>query len=255
MKWFSMGLLALMVSTQPATAAMQSYVTAAGSTVDGRVVSAKVDFTTNNNGTITVTLTNLLTNSQLAPNGWYDVQLVGGVKFQVSGAIGTTASTAGSGAIADIDSTDGSYSVLNAADPLTRWTSTVAGSTIDLSMFSGGKPNRQIIGTDSLGKLDGSGVYWPVAGNVADNFAPVVLGSATFTLTVSGVTAATTLSDIQFRFSTNQSTFVPGQVNGGGTQGGVVPEPTSLALAGFAGIGFALQALRRRRSQRSDQAA
>ncbi len=34
-----------------------------------------------------------------------------------------------------------------------------------------------------------------------------------------------------------------------------MPEPTSLALAGFAGIGFALRALRRRRSLKSDQAA
>lgn len=34
-----------------------------------------------------------------------------------------------------------------------------------------------------------------------------------------------------------------------------MPEPGSLALAGFAGIGFALRALRRRRSSKSDQAA
>lgn len=38
-------------------------------------------------------------------------------------------------------------------------------------------------------------------------------------------------------------------------QGGVVPEPTSLALAGFAGIGLALQALRRRKNATADQAA
>lgn len=36
---------------------------------------------------------------------------------------------------------------------------------------------------------------------------------------------------------------------------GVVPEPTSLALAGFAGIGLALRALRRRRTQPAEQAA
>lgn len=40
----------------------------------------------------------------------------------------------------------------------------------------------------------------------------------------------------------------------GGNQGSAVPEPTSMALAGFAGIGMAISAIRRRRQSKAEAA-
>lgn len=88
--------------------------------------------------------------------------------------------------------------------------------------------------------------------------APLITNSVVFTLT--GVPSnfdLTKLKNVQFQWGTALSeTRLTGTLTDFSGQGGpVVPEPTSLALAGFAGIGFALRALRRQRTQKSDQTA
>ena len=71
------------------------------------------------------------------------------------------------------------------------------------------------------------------------NFDSYVIGPATFTLQLSGVTANTTVTAATFSFGTGPDSFVPGIT--------AVPEPSSLALAGIGGGGLCLIGIVRRR--------
>src|SRR5205823_13949993 len=52
---------------------------------------------------------------------------------------------------------------------------------------------------------------YPNANNgIINNFDPYTIGPATFTLTLSGVTANTTVTSASFSFGTGPDTFVPG---------------------------------------------
>jgi hypothetical protein len=55
-----------------------------------------------------------------------------------------------------------------------------------------------------------SGASFPNVNNGFDNFNPYIVGPATFTLALSGVTAATTISGVTFSFGTGPDTFIPG---------------------------------------------
>lgn len=116
--------------------------------------------------------------------------------------------------------------------------------TVGLGIFSGNK--------DQAGWLNyalvGSG-YQNGDGNSPLRDKPFIKTSVV--LTVSGLPSGFDVSqvtNVRFQYGTSLGetsiTGIPGINDQGGP---VVPEPTSLALAGFAGFGFALQAFRRRR--------
>jgi hypothetical protein len=89
----------------------------------------------------------------------------------------------------------------------------------------GHMPFDLIVGPDSAGGFTGAGLYSHANGGF-DNFDPYVLGSATFTVDVAGVTSGSTLSAVTFEFGT-----VPEFVTGARVS--VVPEPATYgALAG-----------------------
>jgi MYXO-CTERM domain-containing protein len=219
------------------------YVTPNGSTTGGGSVSAQASITVNN-GSFTVVLTDLLANPTA------DSQEISGIKFTVSGALGSgSLATVNSGNISTISS-GGSYTS-GVADPLTRWTATgTTGSSpsIDLNTYSGGSPNRLIIGPDSKGSFNpaGGGLYSNANNSITGNHQPSILGSATFTVTDSGITTSSIVTAVTFEFGTSQgSNQVAGQLVPS------VPEPASIISAGMGLLGVVGVALRRRRRQHS----
>jgi hypothetical protein len=109
-------------------------------------------------------------------------------------------------------------------------------TSIDLSILAsyGTSPAVTFTGTLSGG------------GTVAQSFTPVVFGFATFTFNSSFVNL-TSVTWYQGSSEGSAHQFDNIRINGGVEA--VTPEPTSLALAGFAGIGMAVGAWRRRRQQ------
>lgn len=82
------------------------------------------------------------------------------------------------------------------ADTLTRWHATETGTSIDLTTLTGGKPNSLIIGPD-----DGSGKFSNANASIYQH-QPEVLGSATFILTIPGVTTLSAISNVFLEFGT-----------------------------------------------------
>lgn len=198
------------------------YGTPSGASTGGGPVDAQASFTLGN-GTVTVTLTNY------EKNPTSDPQTISGIKFNLDTATGAgTLSTVNSGLISTIYS-GGSYTA-GVRDSLTRWVATESGASIDLTTLSGGTPNRLIIGPDSKGNYDPTlGGLYNNANSSIINHDPNVLGSATFTLSVPGVSNASKLSNVVFEFATNGQT-----VNG--VEISSTPEPNSLILLSGFGI-------------------
>jgi hypothetical protein len=128
--------------------------------------------------------------------------------------------------------------------PLAHWATSGAIGSIDLTTLSGAKPNELIIGPDSLGKLDGSGVYSNANPSISGHD-PSVIGSATFVFSIKGIAANSTISDVTFQFGTGPSD-VTGQPGGGHVAS--TPEPASLTLLGVGVLGVVGYSWRRRGS-------
>lgn len=189
-------------------------------TVSDGSVNAQAIFTLGN-GTLTVVLTDLLQNPVS------DGVTISGFSFSISGATGIT-SFGGSGTLGKILNGNGDYTAGSSASSLTHWAAPLSGTTVNMTTLTGGKPNQLIIGPDDHGTLDGSGAYSGSGNNSIFQHTPVVLGSATFTFDITGITANSTLSDVSFIFGT-----AGGAANTlRGNLLGSVPEPSTV-LAGL----------------------
>jgi hypothetical protein len=211
------------------------------SCVDG-AVSAQADFVLGN-GSVAVTLTDLLVNPKSAG------QLVSGIQFDVSGASGSgsLARTVSNSFVTTVDIGNDTFSS-PVSDPLTRWKASESGITITLTTLSGGNPDRLIIGPPN-----GSNLYTNANNSISgDN--PNVVGSPTFTITIPAVKDTSTLSNIVFLFGTKGLAGNGICTNCGTSQVDPPPVPTPIpgalwlfgsVLAGTLGVGKWRKGLKR----------
>jgi MYXO-CTERM domain-containing protein len=226
-------LLALAWGGEGAQAA--TYTTPAGSTTSDGAVNGTATITPGA-GIVTVTLTNLEGN----PTG--DAQLISALSFNVSGASGSgTLATTNSGSLTTIGS-GGTYTA-GVSSTLPLWLPIETGTSINLTVLTA-PVAELIIGPDSKGNFNPAlGGLYSNANPSIINHQPVVLGTATFTITVPGVTATSTLSNVVFQFGTT-----PGPDKVPGVQL-TSPEPSSFAIGGLGVLGLAGYSLRRRRTK------
>jgi len=218
------------LSVQPAAAATVTFF-GTGTGSDGPL-SASAAFTTSA-GSLSVTISNTLAASVIRSAG----QAVSDIIFTLSNAPGTLGATTALGQLVNVGA---GGTVTNVGGSPVRWLGqgppppggtgffSIVGNTITMEAIGGGQPSQMI--------LPAGGPYTNANASITGGqFNPFVNGSATFTLALTGVSAATTITGATFSFGTGPDTFITG----------VVPIPGTLPL--FATGLLGLWALRRKR--------
>ena len=180
-----------------ATSALGSmYYTPVGATDSNGSVDASAQVTVGN-GMVTITLNDLLQNPTSSG------QTLSGLELNISGATGAATLASSSGFTSTINP-DGSYTSGVYQSPLGHWG---ADNSFNLSTIGivGHQPYDLIVGPDSAGGFSGAGSY-SAANNGFGNFNPYVLGSATFTVNIPGVTSSSSISGVNFEFGTAPET-------------------------------------------------
>jgi hypothetical protein len=168
--------------------------------VGGLPVNAQAAFTTGA-GTITVVITNFQANPTSV------AQVVTDLLFTVStgqnsGSIDQTMSSGNSRTIAG----DGSFTDNGSISP-SHWALQTSGTQLYLNDLTGAQPVQGIIGPAASGGTY-SNANGSIAGNTSHN--PFLSGPVTFTLDVTGVTAASTITAATFSFNTTAGDNVTG---------------------------------------------
>jgi hypothetical protein len=191
----------------------------------GGPVDATADFTLGN-GTLKIVLTDLLQN----PTS--DAQLISGITFAVTGALGSSVLTSASGLESTVDPHNGTYTA-GVGSTLPHWGLVATG---DLSTLTGGKPNELIIGPDDHGGFDPLVGKYSHANASISQHNPVVLGIGTFNLSIPGITGSSIIGDVSMQFGTAGYSVDPVSV----------PEPSTLTLSVLPIVLMGLAALRRK---------
>jgi len=212
--------------------------TASGSGGDG-ALNASAAFTISN-GQIQVSITNLLDPATIISIG----QSVSDLSFTLSNAPGALGTKTATGQQANVAGGSGGAVTYVSGTP-DRWIDssigggvTISGNTVKLEAIGHGQPNQLILPY----VVDG-GAY-PMSNSSIDVHSPNTVGPATFTLSLAGVTDATTITAVEFSFGTGPDTFLDGTESPPGT-----PEPSTLAIAGLGALGLLGYGLRRRSSK------
>lgn len=192
-------------------------------TLMGSPEDASATLTTNDNGTLDITLNNLESNPTSV------IQNISDFFFTIS-AIPTSFSLSSSSGTELTVNSDQTYTVGSSAS--TGWVlSSPSSGSFELTVLGAAGPEHTIIGGSSNGTYSG-GTYSNAAGSIAGNTPhnPFLESGTTFALALPGVTSATTVSAATFSFGTTAGNDLTG-TGGGGVQS-TTPEPLSLLLTG-----------------------
>ena len=206
------------------------YTTPSGSTTSGGGVNAEADISLSS-GQMTITLYNYETSINSV------AQCISGISFNITGGSGSTSLVgAPTGTLIDIVS-GGSYSTVSG--PNSHWGVLNTGGAVNLSIYNvGGAPNDQIIGPVP---------YTSVNSSVTANHQPMFMGSATFVVDYTGISANSSISNLTFLFGTT-----PGVDTVAGTPGTPtsVPEPSTVVAGALLLIPLGIQTIRQLRNRR-----
>ena len=218
----TIGLLFLLAALPAAQASLITFSTPTGSTAGGGAVNATATFTTSANQLV-ITLTNLLADPGNVGQNLSDLAFNLSITNPGSSAL-TSSSVLALRTIAS----DGSYVDSNAGSS-TGWA---------LSSTGGGGVLLNVLGTPVgpahtiVGPPNGSNLYASANDSIAHTGGPhnpFIDQSATFTLSMVGVTSDTTVTAATFSFGTTAGDNVPGTSR---VPPNSIPEPASLLLMG-----------------------
>jgi hypothetical protein len=222
-KMLSIG-LALLALSMVANANTFTFNTGAGATESGgNAVDASAMVTTGA-GTVSITLSNLFVNQLTVAQDLSDFG------FVLSGTgFGSGSLTSSSGQQVTV-AANGTPTLGTTGSTGWLLSSPSAGSYLLNDLNGGAGPANTILGAPGSGGTY-SNANSSIAGNSAHN--PFLNQTATFTLNIAGVTAATTVSSATFSFGTTSGNEVTGCLVGGPScASSTVPEPISLSLVG-----------------------
>jgi hypothetical protein len=217
----TMGASLMMVALPPANAATATFVTPTGATTSGGPVDASATFTTGA-GTLSITLIDLLANPKSVG------QTLSDLIFTLSSHQTTGTISSSSGQLVTVAANG---TATTGATTTTGWglNSNVSGGIqLDALGFVG--PAGLIIGPPGPG-----GIYTNANGSIAGNgpHNPFINQTATFLLSIAGLTAADTVTSALFSFGTEAGVERAGVPS-------AIPLPGALPLfaTGLAGLGL-----------------